>query len=294
MMKLNFILLFLFIPGPFFINSAAAEDFLIVDQPQSYIIYNSYEQLLDRVEKENFPPFSPFRILRKKTFLGDSLTSVIKTEWRGVIFYFGLNADDQPKTFGKPATYRFLRNCIIYEDTLVISCPEGAYLVAGNDLEGSEPSRFAPGQRLVRLFEHKRNTYVLPVLPDAIYYWIKREHKRCFKKQTPESQAKSAELSPAIKEQVRALLAGINKTYQQYFGFFNIIYKQEISAPFWQEEKDSFNFYLTGSATVSNLTHSSKLLVENMNLRLTGSGFYALYKAQEKKIYIRRENKDNL
>lgn len=271
-----------------------ADDFLIAEKPQSLIIYNGYEQLLDKKQKNYFPPFSPFKILIKKTLLGDGLTPVLKAEWRKQIFFLGLNAEGSLVSQKNFADYKILNGCLVYGDTVKVICTRGIPMYGTGDAVGPLQKHSSQGERLIRLFVYKSNAYVNPMFPNASYYWIKKENTRCFEKWTADVRPLSSHISPELWEQVSEYMKGINITYQKYFSFFNRIHNKESKAPFWQEEKDACFFYLNSSGEEYNLIHSTALLLKNINLRLSGSGFHAVFNADEKKIYIKRVNDNPL
>ena len=290
-MKNVYITLYLLLATTYVLHAAAnsaSADFLLVKNPQTLTLFNHFEQLLEKKQKTLFPPFCPFLILEDNIFLGDGLTSVIKVEWQKRVFFIKKNKDKTIAGVEQGADYELLPGCKIIGDTLLFAGPGKFFLYARKKLRQEEKQSVQQGERLIRLFAYKKFYYMQRTAPPAAYGWCKKKSARYLEKAPSLKTKKSLELAPRQKEKIRALLANVNRTYEQYFKFFNRTKKKYFAAPLWEEREGPFRFYFDNSGEHFNLESSTAVLVNMINLSLSGSGFSAFYDNKESTVFIRK------
>lgn len=270
--------------------NAASADFLLVKNPQILTVFNHFEQLLEEKQKTLFPPFSPFLVLKDNIFLGDGLTSVIKVEWQKHVFFIKKNTEKTIAGAEQGVDYELLPGCKIIGDTLQLAGPGKFFLYPRKKMREGEKQTVQQGERLIRLFEYKKFYYMQRTTPHSGYGWCKKKSARYLVKAPSLKTKKSLDLAPRQKEKIRALLANVNLTYQAYFKFFNRTKKKYFAAPRWEERDAPFRFYFNRSGQRFNLESSTAVLLNKINLTLSGSGFSAFYNKEQSTIFIQKQN----
>ena len=80
------------------VSFAQTTNFLIVQQPDHLVVYDSFQQSITSLQQSAIRPFTPMKILVQRTTLGDGLTPCMKVDIDGEEFY--LLRDESGKLAG--------------------------------------------------------------------------------------------------------------------------------------------------------------------------------------------------
>ncbi|MCB0280823.1 MAG: hypothetical protein KDD94_15060, partial [Calditrichaeota bacterium] len=66
-------------------------DYVIIQNPQNLLIYNKYQQVIEKNEQVRFRDYSPFKILERNMQFNDQINYGMKVEYEGEQYYIGKN-----------------------------------------------------------------------------------------------------------------------------------------------------------------------------------------------------------
>ncbi|HID38454.1 MAG TPA: hypothetical protein EYP36_02945 [Calditrichaeota bacterium] len=264
------LLIFLFCLQNLSLAIAQRADYLIVENPSSFIILDKYEQNNSTV----FPPFTPFRILEEHTLLSDDLTPALKVELLGKNLYIIRNEDGKIARQESSGYLHIFRNCTPIGDSIRVL--KDRSLLFYEKYFTQKPNRRNYLQKndiLIRIFKYKQSYYVKRINRSSAYGWCRLPASRSWRKLEQQSAGRPI-LSESLRLRIKTFIAQINRTYEKYFDYFNRTYSGRFSPPHWQisELNDGMDLAFVG-LPYSNLKRSNEVVVRNLETLLLGSGF---------------------
>jgi hypothetical protein len=213
---------------------AVASDFALLDSPQSFTIFNQFEQPLVESEKKGLLPFCPLQILQTDARLGDQITRAMQCSYDQKTYY--LLKDGQGAIIGNKGQLHVLKGCALVGDTVEI-VKEGVVAIFGKSLVSSVSRLALPiGTRLVVLFRYGNAYYSLQTSPARRYGWVGASSRDSWKRVKQAAPIIDVSITEALSAQLRQRIASANGSYQTFFERFNSSVGQRKSVPKWSEE----------------------------------------------------------
>ncbi|MEO8167007.1 MAG: hypothetical protein ABI623_02080, partial [bacterium] len=149
--------------------SATRADYLIVERPQQFVIYNQYQQRVSPSEKSAFLDDAPFRVLDPNDVLGDGFTRCMKVQSGGRNFFFEKDENGTLLGVEGAGARQMYSNAEILEDTIEI-LKSGR--VGVSDMHQSRLSELQEGDRFVRIFRLNGRVYGKLLGASERFGWI--------------------------------------------------------------------------------------------------------------------------
>jgi hypothetical protein len=259
------------------ISPAEVADFVLLESPQSFTLYNEFEQPITASEKAGFLPFSPMQIIRHDARLGDQITQAMQCTYRQKTYY--LIKDEQGAVIGDKGRLQLLKGCTLAGDTMEIMKNGASAFFEKSPLSPSSRTTLSKGTRLIVLFRYKNSHYSLQTTPVERFGWVMAGPRDAWKrvKQTaPPDAAVTEDLCARLSERVKAA----NARYKVFFDRFNASTGRQKSVPEWSEIKNGMECSWSLSEPFGHtgeLDASTAYLVEDLRDILIGKPFSVRY-----------------
>ena len=233
---------------------------LLAQRNASYIIYSGSDDLIilnkyEQVTHQDFLPGTPLQIIASDHLLSDGISVAYKCLLDKDI-YFIRHGQVEPD---------ILKRCTVLEDTIRMVGP-GATL---HYTDGSAGTLKA-NQVIKRIFSKSGRTYIF----DGKYAWSRLNRKNWEKPQ--EKPDLTIQIPNILLAQITSRVAAINKNYREFYSFFNARFKKSFSTPIWnlQHQDEQLILYLNQQETLSSISLSTAVFVNDLELLLQGSAFH--------------------
>ena len=249
---------------------AQRADYLIVENPSSLIILDKYEQN----SSTEFLPFAPFRILEEHTLLSDDLTPALKVELQGKKLFIIRNDDGKIARQESSGYLHIFRNCTPLGDSIrVLKDRSLLFYEKYFNQKPNQRDYLQKNDILIRIFKYKQSYYVKRINRSPAYGWCRLPVSKSWRKLEQQSAGQPI-LSESLRLRIKTFIAQINRTYENYFDYFNRTYNRHFSPPRWQisESDNGMDLAFVG-LPYGNLKRSNEVVVRNLETLLLGSGF---------------------
>lgn len=258
-------------------------DFLIIENLKSYSILDKYEQPISGQGKDIFQPYAPLQIINDDATLGDAITEAMKVQHNHKLYY--LLKDDNGNLVGdKKSLYRqTFKNCEIVEDTVSIIKARSILLAVQYPGKGKR-TYLKKDENCIRMFRYKNLYYIQTIGSSERYGWCSLSQKGAWKIVEHTTPQKDYVLSSFLQERIVARIDKANRTYIQYFEYFNQITHQQKSIPQWRytSGEDMIHCTLTGTyQNTEQLEESTYYLVQDLENMLLGKPYVVEYQTGE-------------
>jgi hypothetical protein len=253
---------------------AAGATFFIAANPLSYSILNRYQQPLSGADRKVFLPYSPFQIVDENTTLGDQITPAMKVRLLDQDFFFV--RDEKGKLVGeaKGSRDQSIKNCEPVDDSVRV-LRNGSVILSQTFPTGHVRTSVHKDEVLVRVFKCRDRYYCLLTGAgerqrfgwcDLPVHAVGPLHEHVA------VEAPSA-ISPLIRSRVSARIRDANRTYREYFDYFNKLTSEQKSVPYWTCDTtgEQIRCSLNGGYNYAELLQeSTKYLVQELRGMLVG------------------------
>jgi len=239
----TFFFLCIFLINFLFAQSPKA-DFFVAKDLSEFEILNRYQQKISSVEKQKLKEYTPWKIIKRRSLLGDQITQVMETEYKGLTYYFVLVEEGRFK--GEPETFfEMFENCAIINDEINITKEKGILFreVPFSNKSKNPRMYLESGVHLKRLFK-KGQSYFVKNLKTDKYGWIRINNISAIEIAVKEKPKRKTEFDSNIIDQVEAKVTEINFVYAQLFNFLNMEYAENKMPPFWKIASDEKNIII--------------------------------------------------
>ena len=251
-------------------------DVVIIEKSRYLTAYDAFQQSLASSQLAMFQPFIPMKILNTHDVLSDGLTSCIKIDVDGNI-YFLLN-DDSGKLVGwdKLGMVKVYKRKTFLQDT--ISILVSRKIIFQSSADGSRNSLTA-GDHCIRYFENDGSLYLKRIGKDPAFGWIRTSStgEGSLWKVVHMTAAQS-EISLALHERIYGRVQQVNQTLAQLYAMLNRESGKRLTAPQWYSDPnaESPSFILIPDSAISIYPKSVDLLKTSLQTYLLGTSYNVL------------------
>ncbi len=254
------------------VSANTKTDFLILEEVRTLFIYNQYQQQISSLEKREFLPFTPFRILNPDDMLGDGFTPCMRVESGNRIYFFEKDSGGQLAGAEGVAFQRTYHNAIVVGDTIEVLHGNRVFL---HDPARTEKSPLAQGAVVVRMFEHQGFTYVRVLGSGSRFGWIQFGESRAGRewrvlKQTGTSTLEQLERTLPL---IRVRVQEVNAKLVQLYEYFNRESSRRLQSPQWKVEQqgNAAVCVLESAAPADAFSESTRLLGKSIEGVILGT-----------------------
>ena len=261
---------------------ASGADFVILETPRSFALYNQFEQPLATSEAAELLPYSPFQIINVDARLGDGITRAMQCSFMQKTYYF--LKDDQGAVIGDKERLQIVKGCTIMSDTVEIA-QGGAVAFSRRAMTPGPSSLLQKGAVLVVQFRFKNSYYALLTGPRPQFGWVSVTALDAWKR-VAEALASTADtaMTPQTLGRIIERIESANAQYKVFFDRFNRGAGLRKSPPHWQRVGLSgrLAWDLSGPYNhTGELDESANYLVEDLRDILIGKQFSVRYEKGE-------------
>ena len=206
-------------------------DVLIVEKPQHLTVYDSFQQSLAQIRTAVFQPFTPLKILTLHDVLNDGITSCMKVEFEGDVFY--LLYDEKRKLSGSEnlGMTKTFRGKVFFGDTIeVLPSARLAFLRPDRKTQSS----LMAGDQCVRYFEHAGAVYVKKLGPNPEYGWLPISPRREDKwRRVVHSKSLQSGVSAAVIARLTRRISEVNQILSEVYSVFGKETGKRLPVPRW-------------------------------------------------------------
>ena len=268
----------------------ARSDYFILANPLNYTIYNEYGQPLTDLDRSEFIPHTPLRLLAADFMLGDQITRSCKVSLNDRTYF--LLKDDRGGFIGEKGKGARLvvHNAQAVDDTIEVTAGGAVSVmpVAG------QAHRINAGVRIIRVFLARGRYYVKTGDGSPFYGWSSLEPRSAWHRiqavvapaAKPAARAITADtvIPGLLKQRIIDKVGRANAAYQDIFAHFNAATGGGKIAPHWSFDSSStqlrfvFSQHYTENDELAGSTKELRSEIENL---LPGTGFRLTGKAGE-------------
>jgi hypothetical protein len=271
----------LFIFSPFsliFAFSVIASDIALLESPQSFTIFNEFEQPLSEPEKSGLPPFCPFTVVQADMRLGDQITRAMQCRYRQKNYY--LLKDEKGALIGDKTKLHLLKGCAATEDTVEIV--KGGVIAITGKSPLSAVSRFtlSKGARIITVFRYASSYYARQTATDEGYCWVPASARDSWKRIKQAVATIDTSINEALAAQLARRIAAANDSYRKFFDRLSAAAGQGKTVPKWTEEAGGAGRSWRLSEPYSHtgeLDASTGYIIKGMQEILIGKPFLVRY-----------------
>lgn len=289
MKYIQIILLLIF---SFRIIQGQTADFLIAENPSNLTIYNKYQQYISSQVRDQYAPFTPFRIVQENEILSDQITMASRVLFNHQVLF--LLKNEEKRYFPENNGYiKLFKNCEIYDDTIRVlknlrvstfKKPEELY-------KKNRHNYLQEGQLCNRIFKF-RNLYYVKLMSDStLFGWtllprngweINRQSNFSFTT-VPEN----------LISRLQLRIESVNQDYENMFNYFNKKYNQEKRIPNWILEisENQIQGTLNDPSLKAQLKNSNRYLMQDIDNIFLGSDFVPVFSDSSFTIKFSRKRK---
>jgi len=228
------------------------------------VVYNKYQQESTAQDLHSLRPFAPIRILKPDDLFGDGFTRCMQVEISGEIYYLLKGKNGTLSNSGPLGFEETFSNTTTLLDTAEILSGRSIRLSPIN----STPRYLPPGQRVVRIFQHRNATYCRTLSSPPAYGWVDFSGEREGRDWSILRQVTSTPdaIPRAIVQKVQARLDEANAVLGRLFTYFNSETRQQKEPPQWKVESSAKAIACTlgGTATPGQFQQSTDYLVKDI------------------------------
>jgi hypothetical protein len=259
----------------FFITSVVSQTFdvIIIEKPHQLIAYDAFQQSLAPSQLTVLQPFVPMKILKAHEVLGDGLTSCMKVDVDGNIFFLLSDNNGKPSGWNKLGTVKIYERKVFLQDTITILVSRKVIFKSFSD---GNPSPLAAGDRCVRYFENAGSVYVKRLRKDPAFGWIRAPgagEGSLWK--IVHTAAIWSEFSSALREQINGRIRHVNQTFTQIYAVLNRESGKRLTAPQWYVDPhaESLSFVLLPESAINIYPQSVEALKTTLQTYLLGTNY---------------------
>ena len=262
----------------FFITPVVSQTFdvIIIEKPHQLIAFDAFQQSLASSQLAVFQPFVPMKILTAHDVLGDGLTSCMKVDVDGNIFF--LLSDNSGRLVGwnKLGTVKIYERKVFLQDTITILVSRK--IIFKSFADGSQSS-LAAGDRCVRYFENAGSVYIKLLRKDPAFGWIRApgtEEGSLWK--IVHMAAIWSEFSSELRERINGRIRQVNQTLAQIYAVLNRESGKRLMAPQWYVDPhaESLSFVLLPESAINIYPQNVEALKTSLQTYLLGTSYNAV------------------
>jgi hypothetical protein len=261
----------------FFIAPVVSQTFdvVIIEDPHHLIAYDAFQQSLASSQLAVLQPFVPMKILKAYDVLGDGLTSCMKVEVDGNIFFLLRDESGMLAGWNNLGTIKNYERRIFLQDT--ISILVSRKIIFKSFADGSQ-SPLAAGEHCVRYFENAGSVYVKRLGKDPAFGWIRApaaEEGSWWK--IVHTASVRSEFSSALRERINGRILQVNQTLTQIYAVLNRESGKRLTAPQWYVDPhtESLSFVLLPESALNIYPRSVEALKTSLQTYLLGTSYNA-------------------
>jgi hypothetical protein len=255
-----------------FCFSQKTADFLILDHPQKYAIFDQYQQPVPQSGRDAFVPGIPLQIISSDDMLGDQITHALRGAFDGKTWY--LQKDDAGNLAGADAgeSRHIYKGCEIGSDTVEITKEKA---IAFSEI-GKDRIFLNRQEKVIRIFRSKDQWYLRRRSGGTVRYgWSSFSNSGAWRRVVAAVAAVDTGISDYLQDRLIERFRIANAAYQQYFGHFNTVTGKDKTVPAWRWElrpqAREVHFFLNDPyRTGSGLDESTRYLVRDLENMLIG------------------------
>lgn len=261
-------------------------DFIFLKNPEGFTVYNRYQQMLNSEEKRQLGARGALRVVNPEETLGDGITAAAHVRTGKIDYYIQKN-DSGKYLCHDNASVKNYNNCQIAGDTIQVL--KDRNILVTEEVSGTR-HYLKKGSLHIRLFKHRKG-YYLVALNGKTNGWSALPSTGAWQvcKQADQKE-KTTDLSGDLYGRIQKRIENANRSYQDYFRYFNRTTGQDLSIPGWKMEKEenSLRYVLTGArARAEQLSGSTEYLVQDIENMLLGKAYKVESRGREIHIYPR-------
>lgn len=213
------------------VASLSAADYLLLQTPSDFIIFDQYQQRIRMEKLRALPEGMPFRIENELTKLSDNYTDAIQTSSLQTSYYILADDNGNPVSpDGLAGNYRLFRNVLSLGDSVVSTT---ALKMTGSS---GEEYLIKPKSKLRRIFRSGSKIYVRMLTFPYSFGWMEQEHLR------QGSNPFKISRQSIITEEIIALVGRFNRTLKILYETYR---PSENDIPHWQAQTTPSEIQLT-------------------------------------------------
>jgi hypothetical protein len=272
MLLRNTITVFLFTVTISFSQNTA--DFLILSSPRDYTILNQYQQRLTKEDEKLFVPLVPLKIENDEEVLGDQITKALRVGFGGRTWF--IQKDESGNLLGDRGKQfrQIFKKCAIINDTVLILADRTISFSKKNPPSG-ENDYLKKGEYVARLFSYGGQCYIRRSAAKVQYGWGRFGAGSGWKR-VEQVVEKQEGMTDALVEKITERFKNANKTYAEYFAYFDSLTGQEKTVPVWRCEAKGNEVHCELNAPYKNtgqLDESTRYLVRDVENMLIGKKY---------------------
>jgi len=215
------------------VMAARADDFLITEYPDAFVMLDRYQQKLPDRARLRFLQNRPWRILKKKMLLSDGFTAVMKVQAAGQIWFFVLDIKGTPK-HATPSAIQMLKNTQSHSDTLIVVRKRAVLFSDETAYPGIGHRQYLkPGDKLIRVFTYRGRSFVKPLSGNR-FGWLTIRNKAGIKTAGKHLTATAHHmLSATVLKNLQQKIDETNKMYRGVFTLLNTHFGRKVTVPQW-------------------------------------------------------------
>lgn len=263
---------------------AEKADFLIVEDPSYFLIYNKYQQRMTFRESARLLPYQPLQILEEDDFLSDGYTPCMKVKSGSEIYFVIKDREGNLVTESEPNYQQVFKNCTVLEDTAEVINGRVIFIAKIPTYKSTLRSKkyfLEKGTQLLRLFSKDGFVYVQNLGPETDFGWSnltankQNSWWRIKKRTSPLNTSIPPEISRKIEEKIRE----VNYIVEQLFSYFNQQSTQQKTAPRWEIEftDTQITCSINDPAFRENFPESTRYLLNSLENILLGTPYAVFY-----------------
>ena len=289
MKYIQIILLLIF---SFRIIQGQTADYLIAENPSNLTIYNKYQQHISDQLRDQFVPFTPFRIVHENEILSDQITLASRVLFNHQVLFLLKNEQERysPENNGY---IKLFKNCEIYGDTIRVlkNLRVSTFKKPKELYKKNRHNYLQEGQLCKRIFKY-RNLYYVKLMSDStVFSWtllarngweINRQSNFSFTT-VPED----------LISRLQLRIESVNQDYENMFNYFNKSYNQEKMIPNWNLEisENQIQGTLNDPSLKAQLKNSNRYLMQDIDNIFLGSDFVPVFSDSSFTIKFSRKRK---
>ena len=250
-------------------------DVVIIEKPRYLTAYDAFQQSLAPSQLAMFQPFVPMKILNTRDVFSDGLTSCMKIDVDGHIYFLLNNDSGRLVGWDKLGMVKIYKRKTFLQDT--ISILVSRKIIFQSSADGSRNSLTA-GDRCIRYFENNGSLYIKRIGKDPAFGWIRTAGKEegSLWKNVHIEEARS-EFSSALRERINRRIRQVNQTLAQIYTVLNRESGKRLLAPQWyvDQHTESLSFVLLPESALNSYPQSVEALKILVQTYLLGTSYNA-------------------
>ena len=289
MKYIQIILLLIF---SFRIIQGQTADYLIAENPSNLTIYNKYQQHISDQLRDQFVPFTPFRIVHENEILSDQITLASRVLFNHQVLFLLKNEQERysPENNGY---IKLFKNCEIYGDTIRVlkNLRVSTFKKPKELYKKNRHNYLQEGQLCKRIFKY-RNLYYVKLMSDStVFGWTLLPRNGW--EINRQSNFSFAIVPENLISRLQLRIESVNQDYENMFNYFNKKYNQEKMIPNWILEisENQIQGTLNDPSLKAQLKNSNRYLMQDIDNIFLGSDFVPVFSDSSFTIKFSRKRK---